>query len=66
MVTVAKCRKCGGRKRRWPRACSRCRTGQERADTAADVGELAVELGLFHWIGRGITGVARFLLRILD
>ncbi|TGA93169.1 hypothetical protein E4099_26800 [Streptomyces palmae] len=63
---MASCRRCGGHKRRWPRACARCGTGHGRADAAADVGELAGEIGLLQVIGRGIAGVARSMLRILD
>ncbi|WP_329378128.1 hypothetical protein [Streptomyces sp. NBC_01716] len=60
---MAMCRKCGTRKRRWPRSCPRCRSGADRADTAADVAELAVETGLLGWIARGVTAAVRLVLR---
>ncbi|MFJ2647688.1 hypothetical protein ACIO1C_13260 [Streptomyces sp. NPDC087420] len=63
---MATCKKCGAQKRRWPRSCSRCRSESDRADTAADAAELAVEVGLLRWIGQGVTGVVRLLLRTLD
>ncbi|NYE39165.1 hypothetical protein HEB29_000176 [Streptomyces fulvorobeus] len=33
---------------------------------AADAGEVAAELGAFGWIGRGIAGILRMLLRAVD
>lgn len=63
---MAICKKCGARKRSWLRSCSRCRSGSDRADVLADSVELAVETGLLGWIGRGITGVARLVLRVFD
>lgn len=59
------CKKCGASKRRWPRSCSRCRARSDRAETAADAAELAVETGLLGWIGRGIIGMVRLLLRAI-
>ncbi|MFF0076952.1 hypothetical protein [Streptomyces sp. NPDC005494] len=59
------CRKCGATKRRWPRSCSRCRSKADRAETAADAAELAVETGLLGWIGRGIIGMVRLVLRAI-
>jgi hypothetical protein len=38
----------------------------DRAETAVDVGELALETGLFRLIGRGIAGTVRLLLRAFD
>ncbi|UCM86938.1 hypothetical protein [Streptomyces marincola] len=58
---MAKCKKCGAAKRRWPRSCSRCGAGSGRADAA----DLAVASGLFGWIWRGITGAVRWVLRAL-
>ncbi|GAA1069686.1 hypothetical protein GCM10009647_092230 [Streptomyces sanglieri] len=63
---MAMCKKCGARKRSWPRSCSRCRSGPDRADAAADAAEVAVETGLLGGIGRGITEVARMVLRAFD
>ena len=63
---MAMCKKCGERKRRWPRSCSRCRSESDRAEAASDAAELAVEAGLLGWIGRGVTGVVRLVLRVLD
>ncbi|TXS78931.1 hypothetical protein EAO76_10470 [Streptomyces sp. sk2.1] len=63
---MTNCRKCGGRKRRWPRSCPHCRHGVDRAETAVDAGELALETGLFRLIGRGMAGMARLLLRAFD
>ncbi|GAA2991547.1 hypothetical protein Sfulv_01790 [Streptomyces fulvorobeus] len=60
------CGKCGAQRRRWPRRCARCRSGPDRADVAADAGEVAAELGAFGWIGRGIAGILRMLLRAVD
>ncbi|MGW1599671.1 hypothetical protein [Streptomyces eurythermus] len=65
-VAMAVCERCGERKRRRPRSCSRCGSGWDRADTAADVTELAAETGMFGWIGRGVAGVARLVARALD
>jgi len=57
------CKKCGARKGRWPRACSRCRTGSsDRAENALEAAELAVETGLLGWIGRGVV---RLVLRTI-
>ncbi|QEU76864.1 hypothetical protein CP967_30740 [Streptomyces nitrosporeus] len=63
---MATCEKCGGRKRRRPRSCPRCRSGADRAETGADVAELVVETGLLGWVGRGVTGMMRLVLRVLD
>lgn len=63
---MAMCKKCGARKRGWPRSCSRCGSGPDRADVAVDAAELAVETGLLGWVGRAITGVARLALRAFD
>ncbi|MER5616889.1 hypothetical protein [Streptomyces sp. NPDC002215] len=63
---MAMCKKCGARKRSWPRSCSWCRSGPDRADAAADAAEVAVETGLLGGIGRGITEVARLVLRAFD
>ncbi|WP_406740713.1 hypothetical protein [Streptomyces atratus] len=54
------------RKRRWPRSCSQCRSGPDRAEAAGDAAELAVETGLLGWIGRGTMGVVRLVLRAFD
>ncbi|MDF6019827.1 hypothetical protein [Streptomyces sp. JH34] len=63
---MAKCKKCGARKRRWPRSCSRCRTGSsDRAETAVEAAELAAELGLLGWIGRGVMTMVRLALRAI-
>lgn len=62
---MARCRKCGAGKRRWPRSCSRCRSGEDRGEAATDVAELVVETGLLGWIGRGVTAVARLILRVV-
>ncbi|SFX76174.1 hypothetical protein SAMN02787144_100637 [Streptomyces atratus] len=63
---MAVCKKCGVRKRRWPRSCSQCRSGPDRAEAAGDAAELAVETGLLGWIGRGTMGVVRLVLRAFD
>ncbi|QER87560.1 hypothetical protein F3L20_18315 [Streptomyces tendae] len=60
------CRNCGAQKRRWPRACARCRPRSDRGDAAADAAELAVETGLLGWIGRGVMTVVRLVLRAVD
>ncbi|GAA1163822.1 hypothetical protein GCM10009654_20740 [Streptomyces hebeiensis] len=60
---MAMCKKCGKRKRRWPRSCPRCRSASDRAEAAADAVELAVETGLLAWIGRGVMAAARLVLR---
>ncbi|WP_217144874.1 hypothetical protein [Streptomyces sp. AC627_RSS907] len=64
---MAKCKKCGARKRSWPRSCSRCRRSEsDWTDTAADAADLAEAGGLLAWIWRGVTGFARLALRALD
>lgn len=63
---MAVCKRCGERKRRWPRSCSRCDSGWDRTDTAADVTGLAADAGLFGWVGRGVAGLARLVVRALD
>ncbi|GGR73536.1 hypothetical protein GCM10010236_29930 [Streptomyces eurythermus] len=63
---MAVCKRCGERKRRRPRSCSRCDSGWDRADTTADVADLAVNTGVLGWVGRGIAGVARLVVRALD
>ncbi|MFH9399746.1 hypothetical protein ACH4JS_08140 [Streptomyces sp. NPDC017638] len=63
------CERCGERRQRRPRSCSRCRSGADRADraeTTADVAEVVVETGLLRWVGRGVAGVARLVVRVLD
>ncbi|TXL88099.1 hypothetical protein EW053_19805 [Streptomyces sp. IB2014 016-6] len=62
---MTRCKKCGARKRRWPRPCSRCRAGDDTLETATDAAELAAEVGLFQWIVRGAVGVVRLLARAL-
>lgn len=63
---MAVCKKCGVRKRRWPRSCSQCRSGPDQAEAAGDAAELAVETGLLGWVGRGTMGVVRLALRAFD
>lgn len=63
---VATCRKCGARKRRWPRSCPACRAGSGRADVAAEGADVAVAAGALGWIGRGITGLVRLVMRALN
>lgn len=63
---MAMCKKCGAQKRRWPRSCARCGQGEDRADVAADVAEVALDTGVLRWIGRAITGVVRLALRAFD
>ncbi|WP_395575383.1 hypothetical protein [Streptomyces sp. BK79] len=63
---MATCKKCGAHKRGWPRSCSRCGSGAERTDAAADAAEIAVESGLLGWIGRGVMGVVRLVLRAFN
>ncbi|MBH5338679.1 hypothetical protein IHE55_29425 [Streptomyces pactum] len=66
---MARCGKCGGRKRWWRRTCSRCRTGYDRAETAADAGGYvadAAELGVFRMIGHALAGFGRLIARILN
>lgn len=66
MKRSAMCKKCGAKKRRWPRSCARCRSGSsDQGDTALEAAELAVETGLLGWIGRGLMGVARLVLRTI-
>ncbi|MET8176677.1 hypothetical protein [Streptomyces clavifer] len=60
------CKKCGARKRRWPRSCSRCHSASDRAETVADVAEVAVEIGVLGWIARGGVAVVRLVLRALN
>ncbi|MFC9427667.1 hypothetical protein [Streptomyces sp. NPDC056987] len=62
---MAICKKCGARKRRWPRSCPRCRHGSDRAETAVDAAEFAVETGLLGWIGRGVMAAVRLVVRAL-
>ena len=63
---MAKCEKCGARKRRRPRSCPRCRSeSADRAETAVDAAELAAELGLLGWIGRGVMTMVRLALRAI-
>ncbi|TXS10000.1 hypothetical protein EAO68_24375 [Streptomyces sp. wa22] len=63
---MTKCKKCGTRRRRWPRSCSRCRsTSSDRAETAVEAAELAAELGLLGWIGRGVMTMVRLALRAI-
>ncbi|AZM49266.1 hypothetical protein DMB38_28855 [Streptomyces sp. WAC 06738] len=63
---MATCRKCGAGKRRWPRSCPACRAGSSRADVAAEGAGAAVSLGVLGWIGRGIAGAVRAVLRVLN
>lgn len=63
---VAECRKCGARKRRWPRSCPACHAGSGRADMAADGADMAAATGLFGWIGRGVMGLVRLVARAFD
>ncbi|MFF8997396.1 hypothetical protein ACF1GW_09840 [Streptomyces achromogenes] len=65
-VAMAVCKRCGERKRRWPRSCSRCDSGWDRAETTADVTDVVVETGMLGWVGRGVAGVARLVVRALD
>lgn len=60
---MAMCKKCGVRKRSWPRSCPGCRAGSARADVAVAGADVTVAAGLFGWIRRAVTGVVR---RILD
>lgn len=63
---MAVCKRCGEQKRRWPRSCSRCDSGWDRAGTTADVAGVALDTGLLGWIGRGVAGLARLVARALD
>ncbi|GAA2276732.1 hypothetical protein GCM10010415_50760 [Streptomyces atrovirens] len=63
---MAKCKKCGARKRGWPRSCSRCRSKSDWTESAADTADLASEAGLFGWLWRGVKGVVRLVLRAVD
>jgi len=60
---MAICKKCGVRKRRWPRSCPGCRAGSARADVAVTGVDVTVATGLFGVIRRAGTGNVR---RILD
>ncbi|CAL9595445.1 hypothetical protein SUDANB171_05300 [Streptomyces sp. enrichment culture] len=60
---MATCRKCGARKRRWPRSCPTCRAGSYRADAAVLGADVSVMAGLFGWIRRTVTALVR---RIID
>ncbi|MBT2895536.1 hypothetical protein HET64_02380 [Streptomyces sp. McG3] len=66
---MATCKKCGARKHRWPRSCSRCRSGvadkADKGETAMDAAELATEVGLLGWIARGFMAVVRMALRAI-
>lgn len=62
---MAMCKKCGARKRRWPRSCPRCRAGAGRAEAAADAADMAATAGLLGWIWGGVTRVVRLVLRAL-
>ncbi|MFF4752165.1 hypothetical protein ACWD5R_10735 [Streptomyces sp. NPDC002514] len=53
------------RKRRWPRSCSGCGSEPDRASVVAEATDVAVAYGLLGWIGRGVMGVVRLVLRIL-
>lgn len=63
------CKKCGARKRRWPRSCSRCRSGvvdkADKGQTTMDAAELAAEVGLLGWIARSFMAVVRMALRAI-
>ncbi|RKN40937.1 hypothetical protein D7294_17895 [Streptomyces hoynatensis] len=63
---MAMCKKCGARKRRWPRSCSRCRFDADPVDAAAAAADMAVAAGLLGWIRRGVMGVVRLVQRTLD
>lgn len=61
------CKKCGARKRRWPRSCSQCRSKSERTSEAGDAAaDIAKAGGLFEWIWRGVTAVVRLVARTLN
>ncbi len=60
---MAICKKCGVRKRSWPRSCPGCRAGSARADVAVAGADVTVAAGLFAGIRRVVTGIVR---RILD
>ncbi|AKG41647.1 hypothetical protein SXIM_02630 [Streptomyces xiamenensis] len=60
---MATCKKCGARKRRWPRSCPTCRAGSYRADAAVLGANVSVAAGLFGGIRRAVTGLVR---RIID
>lgn len=58
------CKKCGARKRRWPRSCSACGSGAGRSAAGDGAADVAVHAGLFDWVGRGVTAVVRLVLRL--
>ncbi|RKN11069.1 hypothetical protein [Streptomyces radicis] len=60
---MAKCKKCGEQKPRWPRSCSRCRSEVDRVDVAASAADMAGGLGL---IRRAFMGVVRLIQRAFD
>ncbi|GAA1500054.1 hypothetical protein GCM10009802_54910 [Streptomyces synnematoformans] len=63
---MATCKKCGIRKRRWPRSCPRCRAGVDRTDVAVTAVDTGVATGVVGWLGRGVRGIARLLQRAFD
>ncbi|MER6623895.1 hypothetical protein [Streptomyces sp. NPDC000931] len=63
---MAMCKKCGEQKRSWPRSCSRCRSGRDWTEPAADAADLASAAGLLGWFWRGVKGVVRLVLRTAD
>ncbi|WP_369031606.1 MULTISPECIES: hypothetical protein [Streptomyces] len=60
------CKKCGARKRSWPRSCSQCRSGSGRTEAAGNAADLAVTGGLFEWLWHGVRAVVRLVVRALD
>ena len=63
---MAKCEKCGARKRRWPRSCPGCGSGVHPKDAAGNATDRAVASGLFGWIWRGVVAAVRAVLRVLN
>lgn len=61
------CKKCGARKRSWPRSCSECRSKSGRASAAGDAAaDVAAAGGLFEWVWRGVTAVVRLVVRTFN
>ena len=65
-AVMVMCKKCGVHKRGWRRSCSRCRSGLDWTQPAADAADLASAGGLFGWLWRGVKGVVRLVLRTTD
>ncbi|WP_130799006.1 hypothetical protein [Streptomyces otsuchiensis] len=61
---MAKCEKCGAKKRSWPGSCPRCRDGKKRATVAETSAEMAVAGGALTWVWRGVMTAVRSLIRV--